>query len=101
MHRSGEGLCFSEQAEQALEIDPEFLMITGWNEWSAMRFTDTNSTMMCGKPIKPGDTYFVDDYNHEFSRDIEPLRGDFGDNYYYQMADIIRRFKGVSQQPVY
>ena len=29
--------------------------------------------MMCGKPIKPGDTYFVDDYNHEFSRDIEPV----------------------------
>ena len=101
IHRSGEGLCFSEQAEQALEIDPEFLMITGWNEWSAMRFTDGNSNMMCGKPIKLGDTYFVDDYNHEFSRDIEPLRGDFGDNYYYQMADIIRRFKGVSEQPVY
>ena len=32
---------------------------------------------------------------------LSPLRGDFGDNYYYQMADIIRRFKGVSQQPVY
>ena len=101
VHRSGEGLCFKEQYEQALAIDPEFLMITGWNEWSAMRFPDGASGLMCGKPIKKGGSYFVDDYNHEFSRDIEPLRGGFGDNYYYQMTDVIRRFKGVEEMPVY
>ena len=32
------GLCFAEQFERALEIDPELIFITGWNEWVAMRF---------------------------------------------------------------
>ena len=31
----------------------------------------------------------------------EPLRGDFGDNYYYQLCDFIRRYKGVEPTPVY
>ena len=43
----------------------------------------------------------MDLFNHEFSRDIEPLRGDFGDNYYYQLCDFIRRYKGVEPTPVY
>ena len=30
---------------------------------------------MLGKPLPAGGSYFVDQYNHEFSRDIEPLRG--------------------------
>ena len=29
------------------------------------------------------------------------LRGDFGDNYYYQLCDFIRRYKGVEPTPVY
>ena len=99
--RSGEGLCFAEQFSRAMELDPEFIFFTGWNEWVAMRYTDGGATEMLGKPISKGDTYFVDNYNHEFSRDIEPLRGDFGDNYYYQLCDFIRRFKGVEPQPVH
>jgi hypothetical protein len=51
--------------------------------------------------VRKGDTYFVDQYNHEFSRDIEPLNGDFGDNYYYMLADFIRRFKGTERLPVF
>jgi hypothetical protein len=93
--QSGKGLFFDEQWERALEVDPEFVFITGWNEWVAMRFTDGATGSMCGKPIKQGDTYFVDQYNEEYSRDIEPMRGGFGDNYYYQMVDKIRRYKGV------
>jgi len=38
---------------------------------------------------------FVDTFNHEYSRDIEPVTGGHGDNYYYQLIDNIRRFKGV------
>ena len=56
---------------------------------------------MLGKPLPAGGSYFVDQYNHEFSRDIEPLRGDYGDNYYYQMADFIRRFKGTKPSPTF
>jgi hypothetical protein len=96
---SGEGLFFGEQWRRALEVKPEFIFITGWNEWVAMRFTDGAATQMCGQPIAKGDTYFVDQYNEEYSRDIEPMRGGFGDNYYYQMADNIRRYKGVQDIP--
>ena len=97
--KSGEGLFFAEQWKRALEVDPEFVFITGWNEWVAMRFTNGATGSFLGKPISVGDTYFVDLYNEEYSRDMEPMRGGFGDNYYYQMADHIRRFKGVQAIP--
>ncbi|MDR1153783.1 MAG: Ig-like domain-containing protein [Bacteroidales bacterium] len=97
--RSGEGLFFGEQWRRALEVKPEFLFITGWNEWVAMRFTDGAAGQMCGKPIAKGDSYFVDQYNEEYSRDIEPMRGGFGDNYYYRLVDNIRRYKGVQAIP--
>lgn len=93
--RSGEGLYFAEQWKRALEVDPEFVFITGWNEWVAMRFMDGRSKNMIGKPIEKGETYFVDLYNAEYSRDAEPVKGDFSDNYYYQMVDNIRKYKGA------
>lgn len=97
--RSAEGAHFAEQFEYALEIDPEFIFITGWNEWVAMRFVDGAAGYMLDKKISKGDTYFVDQYNEEFSRDIEPMKGGFGDAFYYQMVDFIRRYKGVEALP--
>lgn len=29
------GLYFAEQWSRALEVDPEFVFVTGWNEWTA------------------------------------------------------------------
>lgn len=95
---SGAGWFFAEQWRRAHEVDPEFVFITGWNEWVAMRFTDGRAKKIMGKPIKKGETFFVDQYNEEFSRDIEPMAGGFGDNYYYQMVDGIRRYKGTRRQ---
>ena len=40
---------------------------------------------------------FVDEFDQEHSRDIEPMKGGHGDNYYYQMVDYIRRYKGLAQ----
>ncbi|MDR2145746.1 MAG: hypothetical protein LBE91_04715 [Tannerella sp.] len=97
--RSGEGLFFAEQWRRALEVNPEIIFITGWNEWIAMRFIDGAAGSFLGKRIYAGDTYFVDQYNEEYSRDLEPMRGGFGDNYYYQMVDYIRRYKGVHAIP--
>ena len=93
---SEQGLCFAEQFSRAMELDPEFVFFAGWNEWTAIRIIDHNDFLKCGdRDLKEGDTYFWDLYNHEYSRDIEPLRGRFGDNYYYQLCDFIRRYKGV------
>lgn len=98
--RSAEGLCFAEQWKRALEVDPPFILLTGWNEWIAQRFIDEKGTMkMAGQKLKPGDSFFVDQYSAEFSRDIEPMKGGFGDAYYYQMIANIRRYKGTRALP--
>jgi hypothetical protein len=89
------GLFFAEQWKRALNVDPEFVFITGWNEWVAMRFNDNKAKQIMGKPLERDESYFVDQYNEEFSRDIEPMKGGFKDNYYYQMVDNIRKFKGT------
>ena len=97
------GLCFAEQWRGALDVNPEFVLVTGWNEWVAQRFLKEDNSdpppEMLGKTLSTGDSYFVDQYNEEYSRDIEPMRGGFGDAYYYQMVDGIRRFKGVRAVP--
>ncbi len=92
------GYNFAEQWDRALKLDPEFIFITGWNEWVAGRFSSWSK--YTGKDSYFPDALFVDEYNQEYSRDIEPMVGGHGDNYYYQMVGNIRRFKGVrSPQP--
>jgi len=82
-----EGLNFQEQWERALELDPELVFITGWNEWIAGRYEEWQQQHNA----------FPDQYNQEHSRDIEPMKGGHGDNYYYQMVANIRRFKGMPE----
>jgi len=95
--RSAEGPCFDEQWRRALEVDPPFVFVTGWNEWVAQRFeaSDRSRPNMLGRALKNGDTFFVDQYNEEYSRDIEPMKGGFGDACYYQLVANVRRYKGV------
>ena len=85
------GLNVKEQWERALKIDPEFIFITGWNEWVAMNLPSFNGV---SKP-----PMFVDQFTQEYSRDIEPMTGGHADAYYYQMVDYIRRFKGATPIP--
>ena len=82
---TAKGLNFQEQWERALEIDPDLIFITGWNEWIMGRF----------KVWQNQPNAFPDQFDQEHSRDIEPMRGGHGDNYYYQMVANIRRFKGM------
>ncbi len=79
------GANFAEQFEYALKVDPEFIFITGFNEWVAGRFDKWQGVTNA----------FPDEYNDTYSRDIEPTKGDLGDNYYYQMVDYIRKYKGT------
>ncbi|MBN2307505.1 MAG: hypothetical protein JXR94_00955 [Candidatus Hydrogenedentes bacterium] len=91
------GLNFAEQWGRALEVDPSFIFVTGWNEWIAGRYTEWSkyTDKDCYYPAG----LFVDQYTHEYSRDCEPMRGGHTDSYYYQLASYIRRFKGVRQAP--
>ena len=92
------GLNFEEQWQRALEANPKFIFVTGWNEWIAGRYTRW-SHYTDADCYYPGGL-FVDEYTQEYSRDCEPMRGGHGDNYYYQLAAWVRRFKGVRERPV-
>lgn len=81
------GYNFAEQWDRALQEDPRFIFITGWNEWIMGRFDSFNGIDL---PVM-----FVDQFDQEHSRDIEPMKGGHGDNYFYQAIDNIRRYKGV------
>ena len=90
------GAYFQESWDYALEGDPEFLYINDWNEWTAMKFNTEGETSWLGR-INP--FMFVDQYNMEFNRGIQPMKGGYSDNYYMQMAQNIRRYKGTRPIP--
>ncbi len=101
--KTNEGLYFSEQWEYALKLDPQFVLVTQWNEWIAQRFVSQSGSTeyFLGEPIKAGSTFFVDTLNAEYSRDIAPMKGGYGDNYYYQLVSYARKFRGAREIPVY
>ncbi len=82
------GRNFQEQWDYALKANPKFIMITAWNEWVAgLTHSMKTPWVQC------------DGFSEEFSRDIEPMKGGFGDNFYYQAIANIRRYKGVPEVP--
>ena len=85
------GWNFQEQWERAFEIDPELVFITGWNEYIAGQWLPEHT--WTGDPFS-----FVDQFDWNHSRDIEPNKGwgDKGDVYYLQLIDNVRQFKGMS-----
>jgi hypothetical protein len=42
---------------------------------------------------------FPDQFNDEFSRDLEPTKGELKDHYYYQLVNFVRKYKGVRPIP--
>ena len=59
-----------------------FVNVTGWNEWVALKLSDATNKY-----------FMVDQFNAEYSRDIEPMKGGYGDNYYMQTIQNIRKWK--------
>jgi hypothetical protein len=94
------GLYFAEQWRRALKVDPQFVFVTGWNEWVAQRFINKGSQSFLGELRPEGSSFFVDAYSQEYSRDIEPMEGGHTDNYYFQLVSNVRRYKGVRKRPV-
>jgi hypothetical protein len=89
------GWNFEEQWERAFEIDPELVFVTGWNEYTAGQWLPEHS--WTGDPFS-----FVDQFDWDHSRDIEPNKGwgERGDVYYYQLIENVRRFKGMTKPDV-
>ena len=94
---SAYGLYFQERWEDALAVDPPFIYLNDWNEWTAGKY-HFGDTWFLGRENSP--FAFVDQYNAEFNRTIQPMKGGYTDNYYMQMAQNIRRYKGVRPIPV-
>lgn len=98
-HPEGYGIYFQQRFDEAIKANPQFLYINDWNEWTAGKYHPadgkTTSFMRRQSPY-----FFVDQYNAEFNRTVSPMKGGYTDNYYMQMAQNIRRYKGVRPIPV-
>ena len=93
-HRTGgnskegtrEGTNLSEQWETVLtdkdSVDRVF--VTGWNEWVAQKLLESSTEVK-----------FVDTVTEEFSRDLEMMKGGYGDTYYLLNSKFMRDFKAT------
>ena len=92
----GYGIYFQERWDEALACNPEFLYINDWNEWTAGKYARDPEEMWLNhkRPF-----IFVDQYNSEFNRCLHPMKNGYTDNYYMQMAQNLRRYKGVRPIP--
>lgn len=68
------------------EVD--MVVVTGWNEWIAQKQSTLENTYHTSMRA-----VFVDSFNLPFSRDAEMMAGGYGDNYYLQLVQNIRKFK--------
>ncbi|HRP54663.1 hypothetical protein [Agriterribacter sp.] len=66
------------------------VLITSFNEWMAIKYANAHGNK---------GVFFVDVYNHEFSRDIEMMKGGYNDNFYLQLVRNIRKFKLTDGRP--
>lgn len=90
------GYNVAEQWDYAIANDPKIIFITAWNEWVAFLFNyDAADSVPTPAGFAPNSVFMVDSATQEYSRDIEPMKGGHGDNYYMQMIDKIREYKGT------
>ncbi len=83
----GKGLNYQTQWDTAFDYQKsgetvKYAFITGWNEWVAEKMRDSDGT------------YFtVDQFNEEYSRDIEPaMNTTVADNFYLQTIRNVKAF---------
>jgi hypothetical protein len=99
------GLYYDEQWSRARQIDAPVVMITQFNECIAGKYLIKKSSEIWmarpGGKSAIGESYFIDEYNAEFNRDIEPHTDSLmRDNYLMQTFDNIRQYKGVREVPI-
>jgi len=89
------GAYFQYQFNRAEKVNAPILLVTGWNEWTASVW-ERPGVVFLGKSTKQGEGYIVDEFNMDFDRDLEPMKGGYNDNYYWQMVANLRRYKGMA-----
>ena len=81
------GANFEQQFNWAIACAPDILFVTGWNEWLAGNWSKDSRKLL-----------FVDCCDINGSRDLEMMRGGYGDNYYMHWIAKIRQYKGLGVQ---
>lgn len=97
-HPEDYGIYFQQRWDEILPQNPQFLYINDWNEWTAGKYhpEEGHTVQFLGRE---NNYFFVDQYNAEFNRTIQPMKGGYTDNYYMQMAQNLRKYKGVRPIP--
>lgn len=81
-HGRDGGKFWNNQWKTAFKHHPKIVTVTWWNEWCAQLFKIDNVGYV-----------FTDNFNQEYSRDIEPMKGGHGDQYYKWLCEYIRYYK--------
>jgi len=98
------GANIQEQWDYAISVNPQIVFVTGWNEWIAGKWINTDDFANYGDV-----PFWVDTFNTEFSRDIEMTKSTeytmdengkyieegYGDNFYLQLIANVRKYKGI------
>ena len=87
------GLFWYAQWQSAFKFRPKFVTLTWWNEWTAQRLYIQGGAY-------DGQYHFTDAYSMECSRDIEPMEGGHGDQYYRWMIEYIAAYKNHRECPM-
>lgn len=102
---TGYGIYFQDRWDEALSVDPDLIYLNDWNEWTAGKYMNpliqqNGDTVQIGFLGRENEFYFVDQYNAEFNRTMQPMKGGYTDNFYMQLVQNMRRYKGVRPIPV-
>lgn len=82
------GKFFNRQWKNAFAVHPKIVTVTWWNEWCAQLY------------LIDGFGYiFTDNFNEEYSRDIEPQDGKNGDTYYKWLCRYIEDYRAGKKCP--
>lgn len=90
---SGRNFEFKWQNAIKAKDELKVAMVTGWNEWTVRKI---NGNKEIGVASQTDHAEFVDNFSMAYSRDIEMMKGGYGDNYYMQLVRNIRSFKGIT-----
>ncbi len=93
------GIYFQDRWDETLKSDPQFIYINDWNEWTAGKYHPKEGEKDYDFMDRKCNFRFIDQYNSEFTRCIQPMKDGYTDNYYMQMAQNIRRYKGARDIP--
>ena len=82
------GRFWNGQWKNVFAVHPKIVTVTWWNEWCAQEY------------YVDGVGYiFTDNFNQEYSRDVEPMEGGHGDLYYRWLCEYIRCYKNGKNCP--